>query len=68
MSNSDSGMVKKFEHSEFIEDIAEPDEYVFFTVHTSKGDMKGIGFLFDNTEAILEFIKKLRATEVSFWM
>jgi len=60
--------IKKFEHTDFIKDIAEPKEYFFFTVHRSGENLKGIGFLFDNTESIMEFIKKLRKTEVSFWM
>ena len=53
----------------FITDIAEPKQYIFFTVHTTDGkDLKGIGFIFDDTESILEFITKLRETEVSFWL
>ena len=52
-----------------IVDIAEPEKYGFFTVHTEKHkDLKGIFFLFDSTESIIEFIKKMRETEVSFWM
>lgn len=53
---------------EHIQDIAEPKMYGFITVHLPKGDYKGLLFLFDNTESILEFIKKIRQTEVSFWM
>ena len=52
----------------FIKDIAEPKSYGFITLHINNKDYKGILFLFEDTESILEFIKKMRKTEVSYWM
>jgi len=48
--------------------LLDPVYYVYFTVHFNSKDYKGIGMVFESSEDCERFIRKLRDTEVDFWM